>query len=147
MGLNPAPGSSEAVFVEMLDQYRRHEAQKKNPALLHTLKQVGGGGLASIVIACKTQRLKEATIRLAQSKDIYYSAWQARVFGWTSDLRPAVILPLDQRTSQRSHSRWQIERTLLQLLQPLLSPSIPDLTSRKQRYGKEIESLASTAIS
>ena len=120
---------------------------KVNPALLHTPKPAGGVGLASIVIACKTQRLKHAILWLTQRKDIYYSAWQAWFFGWTSCTGPAIISPLDVRSPRRSHSRRHTGKKFLQLLQPWLVPSLPDLASRKQRYMEELASLSSTAIS
>ena len=59
---------------------------KINPALLHTPKQAGEVSLASILIACKTQRVKYAILWLTQRKDIYYMAWQAWAFrGATQD--------------------------------------------------------------
>ena len=51
-----------------------HLRHKIDPALLHTPKQAGGVGLASIFITCKTQRVKYAILWLAQRKDIYIMA-------------------------------------------------------------------------
>ena len=104
-------------------------------------------GLASILIACKTQRVKHAILWLTHRKDIYFSAWQAYVFEGASDTSNSGVSPLDERTSMRSISRHTTGYNLQQLLQPWLAPSLPDSASRRQRYMDELESLKSTAIS
>jgi hypothetical protein len=53
---------------------------KVNPGLLFTPKQAGGVGLASVDIACKTQRAKHTLLWLIQRHDRYYDAWHAWVF-------------------------------------------------------------------
>jgi hypothetical protein len=49
---------------------------KMNPALLFTPRQAGGVGLASVKLACTTQRAKDTIQWLVQRKDRYYSAWR-----------------------------------------------------------------------
>ncbi|CAI5719351.1 unnamed protein product [Peronospora destructor] len=120
---------------------------KVNPALLFTPKQAGGVGLASILIACKTQRVKHAILWLTQRKDIYFLAWQAWAFrGATQDWTEGV--------SPRQQSGWQLSKerrtpgnTLQQLIGPLLLPTLPDPEGRQQQYTTELDSLASEAIS
>ncbi|OWZ21351.1 LOW QUALITY PROTEIN: RxLR effector protein [Phytophthora megakarya] len=53
---------------------------KVNPGLLYTPKQAGGVGLASIEVACKTQKMKQAILWLTQRKDKYLAAWKMWVF-------------------------------------------------------------------
>jgi hypothetical protein len=50
---------------------------KINPGLLFTPKPVGGVGLASIALACKTQRVKPTMLWLIQRQDTYYLAWRS----------------------------------------------------------------------
>ena len=73
---------------------------KINPALFHTPKQAGGLGLASFLIACKTQRVKHAVPWLTQRKDLYFLAWQAWVLQGTPPTATVGISPLVGRSHQ-----------------------------------------------
>ena len=73
---------------------------KINPALLHTPKQARGVGLASILIACKSQRVKHAILWLTQRKDLYFSIWQAWLLRGTPPTATVGISPLVGRSHQ-----------------------------------------------
>ena len=47
---------------------------KINPALLYTPKQAGGVGLASIIVACNTKRVKQALSWLSRRTNEYFHA-------------------------------------------------------------------------
>ena len=112
-----------------------------------TPKKAGGVGLASILIACNTQRVKHVMMWLTQRKDIYFSAWQDWAFRSATRSWTAGISPLLERQHLLLQSRRTSGNNLQRLLVPWVSPSLPDPVRRKQQYMAELESLSSTAIS
>jgi hypothetical protein len=51
-----------------------------NPGLVFTPKKAGGVGVASVELACKTQRAKHTILWLIQRRDVYFSAWREWMF-------------------------------------------------------------------
>ncbi|GMF32237.1 unnamed protein product [Phytophthora lilii] len=81
------PPWAEKQLVNLQKQFLWHHStsteasrNKMNPGLLYTPKQAGGVGLASVVIATKTQRMQHAIQWLIQRKYIYFAAWKAWAF-------------------------------------------------------------------
>ena len=104
-------------------------------------------GLASILVACKTQRVKYAILWLTQRKDIYFMAWQAWAFRGATHDWTAGVSPRQQRGRQLATHRKTPGNTLQQLIGPLLLPALPGSDGRLQQYTTELASLASEAIS
>ena len=128
-GRNNNYGAFKSNFCSTTLPARRPVAIR---SLQHTLKQAGVVGLTSILIACKTQRVKYAIIWLTQRKDIYFMAWQAWAFlGATQDWT-AGVSPRQQRGRQLATHRRTPNNTLQQLIGPLLLPALPDSDGRSQ---------------
>ena len=72
---------------------------KINPALLHTPKQAGGVGLASILIACKTQRVKQAILWLTQRHDIFFFRMAGMDFSRYAHMDGRCVSPNDNKAA------------------------------------------------
>jgi hypothetical protein len=114
---------------------------KMNPALVYTPRQAGSVGLASVPIACKTQRVKQTMLWLVQRKDEYFEAWKTWMFRAAKET-------WQQGISPRAPLRRRIEeglRTPGNVLQQLMGEWVRSQGERTAdqvlEYQREMETL------
>jgi exonuclease III len=109
---------------------------KINPGLVHAPKAAGGVGLASIPLACKTQRVKHAMIWLIQKKDRYFAAWRAWMFRGAHQEIHAGLTPR-QTIARQPNRRSQTSGTqLMQLLGEWIQPRRSSTGEQIEQYGR-----------
>ncbi|KAL3671133.1 hypothetical protein V7S43_004315 [Phytophthora oleae] len=125
-------------------QRSRH---KINPDLLYTPKLAGGVKLASIVLACKTQKMKHAILWLTQRKDHYLAAWKAWAFrGATVNWKDG-ISPQPEWKRQPEQSKCTPGNVLQQMIGSWIGPKQEHSEDENLRKKNQMKMLAQTAIS
>lgn len=118
---------------------------KINPGLLVTPKKAGGVGLASVVVAIKTQRIKHALLWLTQREDKYFAAW--RRWAYRGIASQTQLSPRHIRRRQPSRSKQTPGYQLSQGLGELLSPTESQqqaVTDQVQEHSQDLLAEASS---
>jgi hypothetical protein len=120
---------------------------KVTPGLVFTPRQAGGMGLASIQLACKTQRVKHAMLWLLQKKDRYFNPWKEWMFRGDVFERTEALSPRQQLGRQMNQKKRTPGDQLRQLMGEWIR--FKDTTSGDQieRYQRDLEELELEAIS
>ncbi|OWZ13594.1 RxLR effector protein [Phytophthora megakarya] len=115
---------------------------KVNPDWFHTTKQVGDIGLASIGLACKTQKVKNAILWLIQKRDDYFAVWSAWAFrGFFRD----VLEGISPEPNWKRHPSTPGD-SLTQLLSEWMAPCRDENNRSDQARRESMNQIASMAI-
>jgi hypothetical protein len=114
---------------------------KMNPALVYTPRQAGSVGLASVPIACKTQRVKQTMLWLVQRKDEYFEAWKTWMFRaaketWQQGISPRA--PLRRRINEGIRTPGNV---LQQLMGEWVRSQGERTADQVLEYQREMETL------
>ncbi|KAE9273288.1 hypothetical protein PR003_g29950, partial [Phytophthora rubi] len=120
---------------------------KVSPALLYTPKQAGGVGLASVQVACKTQRVKHTLLWMLQKKDIYHAAWKSWVFRGADVPSSGGITPRQVQRRQNRRTMNQPGRVLMQTMGEWIRPAVSRTEAELNQYKADLQDLARRAIS
>jgi hypothetical protein len=118
---------------------------KMNPELVYTPRQAGGVGVASVQLACQTQRAKHTIQWLVQKRDIYFVAWREWMF------RGAKTPWIDGVTPRKE--KWRAGKVGApgdahqQLIGEWLQPETEITADHIQQYSQTLEELAEDSSS
>ena len=104
-------------------------------------------GLASIIVACNTRRVKQALLWLSRRKDEYFHAWQAWAFRGSTLASTDGVSPIMEQKRQLAHVRRTPGNMLHRLLSPWLAPSFAAPNVSQEMCTADIVSRITTAIS